>query len=464
MHACRGGWAGQAFALATSNDSGGKKSRIRRSKEERKSMVESFIKKYQQSNNGNFPSLNLAHKEVGGSFYTVRELVREIIQENRVLAPPKVSLEENGHSGFLEQHPLGSISMEPQIDLSESERVHMVTHIAPDKYQISTEGNISSSSESYSLEMDNAHIINGVTKVAVKDEGFDRTSVEEEKIVNVLEVLDESPHSDNPVVTNVDHQDNIDGSSLSIENVNGIESQWPVNEQGHNKNDDVVDKNEEFGQRIHSEPAVMETLYTEKLGAQNIETSEAIKSPMNSDVVVEKFPLRPVPKTIQNMDGECGKLHETAVTLEDNALQNEKKTYTQSSSGSVNKGEEKLSDLTVELNAKNGDEKVGLNLQGPKSSSASKPSLLATELESKISSPEANRRTDTSISEVPTAVGGKSSDQDNGSLPKGISPTLDRINLETWEGASKKSTRPENNPLLALVKAFISSFVKFWTE
>lgn len=45
MHGTKVGWVGQTFALAKSNDSGGRKSRIRRSKEERKSMVESFIKK-----------------------------------------------------------------------------------------------------------------------------------------------------------------------------------------------------------------------------------------------------------------------------------------------------------------------------------------------------------------------------------------------------------------------------------
>ena len=45
MHTIKGGWVGQTFALATCNDSGGRKTRIRRSKEERKSMVETFIKK-----------------------------------------------------------------------------------------------------------------------------------------------------------------------------------------------------------------------------------------------------------------------------------------------------------------------------------------------------------------------------------------------------------------------------------
>lgn len=45
MHAIKGGWVGQTFALAKCNESEGKKSRIRRSKEERKAMVESFVKK-----------------------------------------------------------------------------------------------------------------------------------------------------------------------------------------------------------------------------------------------------------------------------------------------------------------------------------------------------------------------------------------------------------------------------------
>lgn len=45
MYAVKGGWVGQTFALARKNDSEGRKSRIRRSKEERKAMVESFIKK-----------------------------------------------------------------------------------------------------------------------------------------------------------------------------------------------------------------------------------------------------------------------------------------------------------------------------------------------------------------------------------------------------------------------------------
>lgn len=45
MHVTKGGWVGQTFALAVNDDSRGRKSRTRRSKEERKEMVESFITK-----------------------------------------------------------------------------------------------------------------------------------------------------------------------------------------------------------------------------------------------------------------------------------------------------------------------------------------------------------------------------------------------------------------------------------
>ena len=47
MYAVKASLVGQTFALATTNDSGGRKSRIRRSKEERKAMAESFIKRYE---------------------------------------------------------------------------------------------------------------------------------------------------------------------------------------------------------------------------------------------------------------------------------------------------------------------------------------------------------------------------------------------------------------------------------
>ncbi|CAM8961048.1 unnamed protein product [Rhodiola kirilowii] len=114
--AIKGGWARQISALAKSNDKVEKKTGVRLSKKERRVMVESFIKTFQKSNNGTFPSIKLTQKEVGGSYYIVREIVRDIIQENRVLAPPKEHKKEHKTFNSLPgDYPLGSISMEPPV-------------------------------------------------------------------------------------------------------------------------------------------------------------------------------------------------------------------------------------------------------------------------------------------------------------------------------------------------------------
>lgn len=47
---------------------------------------------------------------------------------------------------------------------------------------------------------------------------------------------------------------------------------------------------------------------------------------------------------------------------------------------------------------------------------------------------------------------------------KGSSPTLNRINLESWGAASKNQTEPETNPLWTIFKSFFAAFVKFWSE
>ncbi|KAL4576791.1 hypothetical protein LXL04_012890 [Taraxacum kok-saghyz] len=124
MQVTKGGCIGQTFALAKTNDSSGGKRSKRRSKEERKGMVETFIKRYQISNNGSFPSLHLTHKEVGGSYYIVREVFRELIQENRVLAPPKFHLGDQNMEtldSFLENYTLGSISFNPNNNIHQKD-------------------------------------------------------------------------------------------------------------------------------------------------------------------------------------------------------------------------------------------------------------------------------------------------------------------------------------------------------
>ncbi|KAL6545390.1 hypothetical protein OROGR_009264 [Orobanche gracilis] len=376
------------------------------------------LRNYQISNGGNFPSLNLTHKVVGGSFYTVREIFREIIQENRVLAPPKAPSKEYSDPEFLEQHLMW---MEPEIYLGGE--VHTAAHIVvPLNHQIPSEENISSSKE----QSDNEQI-EGVIKVAEKDEGCDTTSKirqapnhyqmnNNEKTVNGIE---ENTHLDKPVITNIDCQENNDSDLLS--------SQRLTNEHC-NKNDQTVIKNEEFGGKIHTKSTVMEILdKEEKYGAQYLEASRISKSRRISDVVVETFPLRPVLRTIHDVNGESDNLQEEAkVDLE----------AIHSSSVAVN-------DMSKEKEKLTGEKTV--------------PDISdIKDLESEDSLP-------VGIEASSSTVERKPSSQDTIGSPKENSPTLDRINLETWEGTSKKSTPHDSNPLLAFVKSFITSFAKLWT-
>lgn len=92
-------------------------------------MVESFVDTYRVSNNGKFPSVNLTHKEVGGSYYIVREIMRDIIQENRVLGPgdlnaKTLSFEDCPDSSELSnRHELGQDSIEI-LDMSDGYHVN----------------------------------------------------------------------------------------------------------------------------------------------------------------------------------------------------------------------------------------------------------------------------------------------------------------------------------------------------
>ncbi|CAI0442502.1 unnamed protein product [Linum tenue] len=75
-------------------------------REERKALVESFVKQYQESNNGKFPSIKLTKQAVGGSYLVVRHILQEVKfvwSRDQVPKP-----------GPAEQFPQGTISTEPQ--------------------------------------------------------------------------------------------------------------------------------------------------------------------------------------------------------------------------------------------------------------------------------------------------------------------------------------------------------------
>ncbi|KAK7356565.1 hypothetical protein VNO80_15839 [Phaseolus coccineus] len=497
MHSVRGG-LGQTFALAKHNESEGRKTRIRRSKEERKAMVESFIKKYQHSNNGNFPSLNLTHKEVGGSFYTVREIVRDIIQENRVLGPAKFILEELNTDQFFEQNPLGSIARDPEPFLDASS---VENQCEPDKLQDTNKKIISVSDGSYTevvhQVVDNGHVIS-----------VGHIDVTNKEPIEVVVVDGGDTRAEHLIVVqghtmNVTNNESVETAVVSDESWTGNE--YKVVDNGHVLNDSQVnivnkESNEtSIPERQESDPSALKQKVEPELAAA--------KTPMTKvnvaaeDLIVETFPLSSASMTADGIRSP-GELRDSS-----NSPENDMKKL------ELRQGEEKYESNGIEP-SKN------LNLLDEKSEDAPANQILKntsnTGLEKEenvrdISEESSNHsthkehcdfedRTDSqvgvshkntiTIDQSKKADGVKTSTETN-NLSKTCKPsqedgdllkadkhrvddqlggnsqrsgtTVDRIYLESWDGAAKNSAKREPNPLLAVLKVFVDAFVKFWS-
>ncbi|XP_031380646.1 uncharacterized protein LOC116195535 [Punica granatum] len=438
MHTLKGGWVGQTFALAkcneSSSDSGGKKSRIRRSKEERKAMVQSFINKYQNKNNGNFPSLNLTHKEVGGSFYTVREIVREIIQENRVLGPAKFSPQQKtSDDQFSQEYPLGSIAAELQVPLS------MIPNEAqPDLVSFLNDGDsdewVGLSDEKFSADKE-LQITNG----SLVDSENDKPVVTAEAGV----LVDESVISNSKVIdlTNVEvetfpSKSITEGANITRETTGKItaNSRETLDER---QDIDLHSRSASDSSRLcgvsSPEKSVLED---DKVDLNHARSLVAVESNKNEDSkVVGKLAGPSVESSDSSSITQEGITHDA---------ENGKSLIDKESpcDASTPKGSKDIKEDAAEqsINQPNGVPVKSLN--------------------GAIQKKEAvNPSQETEIKTKPDA-------SSNGSLPreKSPTPTLDRINLESWEVSSRSTSRKETNPLLAIFKAFVASFVKFWSE
>ncbi|XP_072989048.1 uncharacterized protein [Typha latifolia] len=70
---------GKSYAASVPADSfKPQKGQKRISKQARRALVEVFVEKYRASHEGKFPTASAVQQEVGGSFYTVREMVQEL--------------------------------------------------------------------------------------------------------------------------------------------------------------------------------------------------------------------------------------------------------------------------------------------------------------------------------------------------------------------------------------------------
>ncbi|XP_061363801.1 uncharacterized protein LOC133307324 [Gastrolobium bilobum] len=516
MHSVKVGW-GQTFALAKHNESEGKKSRIRRSKEERKAMVESFIKKYQESNNGNFPSLNLTHKEVGGSFYTVREIVRDIIQENRVLGPAKFTLEELNSYQFFEQNPLGSIARDPQSFLTGSSNEN---HPAPNKLQ-DTSGETLSVSDGYNTEVelevvDKGHVINvshanvtnkeSTEEVTVASDGY-CTGAEHPKI--------DKGHIINGSQVDVTNNKSVEATIVSDGYYTGAKHKTV--DKGHVMNGSQVDMvNKESIEATLPEIQVSEPMAPE----QNVEqelvaatTPMAKVTAVTEDLIVEAFPLRPVVRTTDGIEeGLVGELRDPSNSPEKDIpklelVQAEERSDIEPRKSS-NLLDEKFEDALGNQILKNisntghNEEKNVRDTLAESTNHSTHKEHLGHEFEDsndpQVRVSHQNTITLETTNKSKIIDGAKTNVQD-GSQAKNLSDTytegskpseeglhkanehrvdgqlggnsqrrskttLDRINLESWDGTPKNSAKREPNPLLAIFKAFVDAFVKFWSE
>ncbi|PWA50246.1 hypothetical protein CTI12_AA475370 [Artemisia annua] len=280
MQVSKVGCVGKTYALAKLNDSAGGKKSKRRSKEERKGMVETFVKKHQASNNGSFPSLNLTHKEVGGSYYTVREIFRELIQENRVLAPPNLPPGEKNMEkldSFLENYPLGSISFDPNVHgLPPKDKQTLLNEYEIRRQKILNAKKIT---ELHRLNLEN-DIINGSTHKVLENKQIIDAEISERSVDDVVDTTDTA-------VMNDVYEDQVQIES-SIERGNKEEKHKGLELESE------VSK--------HTELLLEEDMEGQKDQIKEVETHQGEIRPLSENIVVETFPLRPVTSEIDDID------------------------------------------------------------------------------------------------------------------------------------------------------------------
>ncbi|PRQ56446.1 hypothetical protein RchiOBHm_Chr1g0336511 [Rosa chinensis] len=482
MHAIKGGWVGQTFALAKNNESEGRKSRIRRSKEERKEMVEAFIKKYQILHNGSFPSLNLTHKEVGGSFYTVREIVRDVIQENRVLGPAKFVAEDQTIDQFLERNPLGSIAAEPQNALSEASND---SQFANNQNQGTVQEMVlASDGHSFTLEhqiLDHGRAINGTAAEVNSKE------VESKELQVTVPVETEKKVAEESVVS--------DGNCICHEY------------QMFDNGGQVDQEDKQTEELTCAEHRTSVPLEVEKNVEEVLAISRSKVTSIEADVIVETFPLTPVTRTTESLDGKV-ELGNFGISTEDkgtkgmglatgvdstlldtvysvNSLVDDKVVVKSplvgNKSSSVN--EEALEIVrdpsletsnrsTLEGNIIHEKGSTDLKVKAPGNDvpiSESFEQIEGTAGAKIMKAPDTKNLNGTSVCDglsqtkevlvIEDEVGVHSS----AGLQKG-SNTLDRISLESWQKASRNSTNREGKSLWAVFKEYIDAIVKFWSN
>ncbi|KAL9242118.1 hypothetical protein vseg_016150 [Gypsophila vaccaria] len=491
MYAIKGSWVGQTFALATAGDSGGRKTRIRRSKEERKSMVETFIRRYQSSNNGNFPSLNLTHKEVGGSFYTVREIVREIIQENRVLGPARFSPELLGHDNVDKQYPLGSIASDIQDPLFHTENEH---NGVPDHKERRIMELTVDTKECYIDHQD----INSFSLASedqtdeigkdLDDHGCSKSS---SKVV-VLSEHEDSNSSDlllNRTGQCFDDAETSIGSITDVSQINGLVDETnELQVAGSSISASLVADEESALNGAYeaqvsrlTEEVIVETFPVRTENDETDDLSRLSTDNENVNGTLNDFEMKPIDSTTDrpyldtisssvdyinhvttngtsvsqlSVSGRCPNIESSHLQLNDEISQPKEHTLINEASDFIETPE------TIE-----GTSGFQENMDHISSHSAVtlKPTEQPNHQSKNASKGMTNMEDGSSNSndkEAPSLAITNKENKRDGKVVSASSPPVDRINLKSWERAALKR---QPNPLLAIVKAFADALIKFWS-
>ncbi|XP_038976931.1 uncharacterized protein LOC120107648 isoform X2 [Phoenix dactylifera] len=84
----KGRW--KSFAASVPSGSYKPQKGQKKSKEERRAMVEAFVDKYKSSNAGKFPTASHIRQEIGGSYYVVREIIQELRYNHKMSLSNKI--------------------------------------------------------------------------------------------------------------------------------------------------------------------------------------------------------------------------------------------------------------------------------------------------------------------------------------------------------------------------------------
>lgn len=261
-----------------------------------------FVFRHQKLNNGSFPSLSLTHKEVGGSFYTIREIVREIIQENRVLGPGDLLLEGNGSvhdqslSSSILMDPVPPLSLSPNGFHSASDQSYDFSSEAEETKSPGSGENINGSQASLDDRGSgilNCREVNGNQDIGLVHQAMDSTDIS-------MTQLAASCSEENDIKRDVGLQNSMEtvcdnvatkplGKRIDVDNKDEGFEELPLM-----KSDDTNPVNND--ERLNDAGAAMTEIENVKNVLGTID--------MPAETVAEKFPLKSVTSTLDSPDGQ----------------------------------------------------------------------------------------------------------------------------------------------------------------